>query len=314
MNTFVAIPIPADQICAGGNDRQTFDADALAELAASIKQNGLAQPPTVRPMKDGRYEIVAGERRVRAMRDVLAWPEIPVILREMDDETASAIMLSENTARADLNPVEEARAYRKRLDAGWRMARLCEVSGRRQRVVEQHLALLALPEDIQHYVNTRALPMSYAMLLDTLDTNRQRIAVRIYNQTPGMTLIRWRDVVARLRDEQARDQPTLFGAADLFTVQELSAASKGRQAVTGVPRNISVPPVRRAPKENMATIFERHLLDLKSEGHLEAAAAVGNLYNTFVGLGFITVTSNLALPTRNPHVGTVGENLHETLI
>ncbi|MCP4644493.1 MAG: ParB/RepB/Spo0J family partition protein, partial [bacterium] len=86
--------VPARHIVAGTNDRQVFNAAELAELAASIDEHGLAQPPTLRPIDDDRFEIVAGERRVRAMRDVLKWSEIPALVRAMDDETASAIMLA----------------------------------------------------------------------------------------------------------------------------------------------------------------------------------------------------------------------------
>lgn len=315
MNAMTTVPVAVSAIRAGANDRRLFDPDALETLARSIRQNGLAQPPTLRPMPDGSYEIVAGERRVRAMLDVLGWTEIPAIVRTLDDDTASAIMLSENTARADLNPIEEAEAYRKRLDAGWPMARLVEVSGKRVRAIEQHLSLLALPADIQHYVATRALPMNYAVLLDGLDTNRQRIAARVYNQTPGMTLIRWRDLLQRLGEEQALDGQSALFDLDAWTVPAaLTAPSKGRGAVTGVPAGVDVPPVRRAAREGMAAVMERYLLDLEAAGHPTAAQAVGNLYNAFVAMGVVIVTSNLQLPARHPGIGTVGDNLHEEVL
>ncbi len=82
--------IPADLIDAGPNDRQTFSESALVELAASIAAHGLAQPPTVRPVGD-RFEIVAGERRGRAMRDVLGWATIPALVRTMTDAEASTV-------------------------------------------------------------------------------------------------------------------------------------------------------------------------------------------------------------------------------
>lgn len=309
------ISVAVSAIRAGANDRSLFDPDALETLASSIRQNGLAQPPTLRPMPDGMYEIVAGERRVRAMSDVLGWAEIPAIVRPLDDEAASAIMLSENTARADLNPIEEAQAYRKRLDAGWTMERLAEVSGKRVRAIEQHLLLLSLPLDIQHYVATRALPMNYGILLDGLDANRQRIAARVYNQTPGMTLIRWRDVLQRLGEEQTLDNQTALFDLDAWSVPAvLTAPSKGRSAVTGVPAGTAVPPVRHAAREGMAAVMERYVLDLEAAGHLTAAQAVGNLYNVFVAMSAVVVTSNLQLPARHPEVGTVGDNLHDVVL
>ena len=102
--------IPVSSIAAGNNDRKEFDPVKLEELAASIAAHGLAQPITVRPLSGliPGFEIVAGERRFRAISRVLQWDTIPAIVRDLDDEAASAIMLAENTGRADLNPIEEA--------------------------------------------------------------------------------------------------------------------------------------------------------------------------------------------------------------
>ena len=108
--------VQAALIVRGDNDRKHFDAEALAELAGSIERDGLAQPITVRPVATG-LEIVAGERRFRAMTEVLGWTLIPAIVRELDDRAASAIMLAENLSRVDLDPVAEAEAYASRMEA-----------------------------------------------------------------------------------------------------------------------------------------------------------------------------------------------------
>ena len=116
--------VPIDAIAPGDNDREDFDAAALQELADSIGQYGLAQPITVRPVGRDRFQIVAGERRWRACR-LLGWPTIPALVREMDDETASGVMLLENVQRAELNPIEEARAYARRMARfGWDVDRV----------------------------------------------------------------------------------------------------------------------------------------------------------------------------------------------
>jgi len=115
--------IPVEKIIVGNNDRKQFNQQGLAELATSIAEHGLAQPPTLRPVIDGMYEIVAGERRTRAMRDVLKWKFIPAIVRDLDDQQASAIMLIENIERKDLNPMEEAQAYSERMKRfAWRIS------------------------------------------------------------------------------------------------------------------------------------------------------------------------------------------------
>lgn len=109
--------VPVEHIVRGDNDREDFNPTGLLELADSIRANGLAQKPVYRKRADGMYEIVAGERRTRAMRDLLGWRHIPAeVSEDMDDRTASAIMLSENRGRRNLNPIEEARGYAKRLD------------------------------------------------------------------------------------------------------------------------------------------------------------------------------------------------------
>src|SRR5690348_15618000 len=102
--------VPADQIVAGLNDRETFHLGDLEALAANIAANGLLQPPVYRKLGAG-YQIIAGERRTRAMRDVLHWPLIPALVVEMDDEAAVAAMGSENRCRVQLNPIEEAKGY-----------------------------------------------------------------------------------------------------------------------------------------------------------------------------------------------------------
>src|SRR3990167_1299050 len=112
--------IAARKIDQGANDRTVFNAEALDDLAASIRDNGLAQPITVRPVRRGRYEIVAGERRFRACAHLLGWTSVPCIVRDMDDAQAAAVMLAENVARADLDPADEALAYQSRIERyGW---------------------------------------------------------------------------------------------------------------------------------------------------------------------------------------------------
>jgi len=111
--------IAADLIRPGDNDRTEFAAKELQELADNIAVNGLAQPVTVRPVEPDligtRYEIVCGERRYRACTQILGWDSVPVIVRPLSDLQASAIMLAENMARVDLDPISEGRSYAKRI-------------------------------------------------------------------------------------------------------------------------------------------------------------------------------------------------------
>ncbi|WP_164507232.1 ParB/RepB/Spo0J family partition protein [Companilactobacillus furfuricola] len=96
--------------------RTDFDEKSITELSQTISEHGLLQPMVVRSYEDGKYEIIAGERRFRALKK-LNWHKVPVIVKELDDEETASMALIENVQRENLNPVEEARAYRKVLDA-----------------------------------------------------------------------------------------------------------------------------------------------------------------------------------------------------
>jgi ParB/RepB/Spo0J family partition protein len=141
-----------DAIVAGDNDRTEFQAGELEALAQDIAAHGLAQPITVRPVSGrGRpYEIVAGERRYRAhlllqQRDPAAWHSIDALVRPMSDQAADAIMLAENLHRKDLNPLDEAKAYRKRMEKhGWSVAEVAAAAHVSAERVRNRLLLLAM--------------------------------------------------------------------------------------------------------------------------------------------------------------------------
>lgn len=126
--------------------RRRFGTSELAELSASLKANGMAVPILVRPYA-GRYRLVHGERRWRAATS-LGWSEIPAEIRELDDETARWLQLVENVNRADLSPVEEARAFRVMLCGGITQQALAERIGKTRTYVAQKLRLLDLPASL----------------------------------------------------------------------------------------------------------------------------------------------------------------------
>lgn len=295
------IMIPADLIVAGDNDRKEFDEQKLAEFAAAIEKHGLPQEPLVRPLPDGRYEIVFGERRTRAMRDVLKWTEIPCKVREMDDETASALMLAENTNRTDLNPIEEGEGYRKRMERfGWSIEKIARIAGKSIQHVKDRLAIVALAEDVQHFVKTGAFPIGHALLLNGLDINRQRIALRVYNAAKSMPLTRFREeVIAKLRAEQdAESQQSLF-ALELMLVeaveQDAGGPPSGKAARTGAPIDRRMPRVRLSMTDNVGAIMDRYITDLLAQGLETEAAALGNVYNALVAFKWTSVPSGSLL-------------------
>jgi len=204
-------------VFAGDNDRDRFDRGELETLAASIDAVGIITPPTVRPVGD-RYEIIAGERRFRAMTDVLGWSEIPVTVADADDDQAASMMLAENVARVDLDPIAEARAYVKGSRADQPATEVAAAVGVSPGRVRARRALLALEDDIAHLVSRGELPVTYAAPLCRLDANRQRLAIGRYQAEP-MGIDAWRTFCGRLEDDQTLEDSAMFDADTFLTVE-----------------------------------------------------------------------------------------------
>lgn len=148
--------------------RTQFDPAALAELAASIEASGLLQPVVVRP-KDGAFELIAGERRWRAVQQ-LGWAKIPAVVKEADDRTLLTLALIENLQRHDLSPIDEAQGY-ERLQAEFKLpqADIARLTGRNRSTVANLLRLLKLPDDVQRMLQERALSEGHGRALLALE-------------------------------------------------------------------------------------------------------------------------------------------------
>ena len=203
--------VPISQIIPGKNDRTVFDETGLRELADSIKEHGLIQPITVRYTKDcTQFEIVAGERRSRACK-FLEWETIPAIIKVMEDEEASAITLAENIARKSLDPIDEARAYQRRIDEfGWTIEDLAKYAGTSSIHIRFRLKLLKLIPEIQKLIRFGNLSLGYAQILAdaTLDTNFQLTAFATFRDNPKPTPGWFRNIILDLKEKQ--DQGVLF--------------------------------------------------------------------------------------------------------
>ncbi|MBM3512384.1 MAG: ParB/RepB/Spo0J family partition protein [Alphaproteobacteria bacterium] len=143
--------------------RRHFDQKQLDELAASIREKDILQPILVRPAREeGRFEIVAGERRWRAAQQAQLH-DVPVIVREMTDAELLEFALIENLQRADLSAIEEARGYQRMLDEfGHTQERVAEIVGKSRAHVANTLRLLALPEEVQRRIETGELSAGQA--------------------------------------------------------------------------------------------------------------------------------------------------------
>ena len=144
------------------NPRRQFDEADLQDLSRSIAQHGIVQPVVVRPLGEGRYEIIAGERRWRAaQRSGLA--EIPVIIRDVDDRTALEIAIVENVQRSDLNPLDEALGYDQLIaEHGYTQNDLGDIIGKSRSHVANSLRLLKLPEPVRDMLALNKLTAGHA--------------------------------------------------------------------------------------------------------------------------------------------------------
>ena len=150
--------------------RSVFDEDALAELTFSIKEIGLLQPIVVRPLDEGGYELIAGERRLRASKNA-GLGTIPAIIRTTDDADMLRDALLENLHRADLNPLEEAAAYAQMLaDFGCTQEELATRIGRSRPQVTNTMRLLKLPTSVQSKVAAGVISAGHARALLSLET------------------------------------------------------------------------------------------------------------------------------------------------
>jgi ParB family chromosome partitioning protein len=161
--------VPIDLLFPNPNQpRRDFPEAALADLAASIRQRGVIQPLIVRPRREGAgYEIVAGERRWRAAQ-IAQVHDLPVIVRDLTDTEVLEVAIIENIQRADLNPVEEALAYRQLMDRfGHTQERLAEALSKSRSHIANLLRLLNLPEEVQAHLRSGALTAGHARALVT---------------------------------------------------------------------------------------------------------------------------------------------------
>ncbi len=154
--------------------RKQFDEDALAELSDSIAQHGVLQPLLVRPMPDGGYQLVAGERRWRASR-MAGLTEVPVVIRDLTDAQVAELALVENLQRENLNPLEEANGYKELSDKfGYTQEKISEIVGKSRPSIANALRLLNLPEDVQEMVSNGSLSMGHARAILSLEDDKMK--------------------------------------------------------------------------------------------------------------------------------------------
>jgi ParB family chromosome partitioning protein len=193
--------------------RMIFDADALHELSASIREHGVLQPILVRPLGANRYQLVAGERRWRASKEA-GLETIPALVEELDDETALEIAIIENLQREDLSPLEEATMYDRMVrDHGYSIRKLAEKLGKDKGYVENRLRLADAPEEIRELVSVRkdTLSHAYELLKVTDEKKRRRLAARV--ASGELSLVKLRE---RIEGRPTRARPETGDGTETF--------------------------------------------------------------------------------------------------
>lgn len=157
--------------------RKVFDDEKLNELAESISQHGVIQPILVRPLSDGTYQIVAGERRWRASR-IAGLTEIPAVVREMSQEEAMAVALIENLQREDLNPIEESEGIKLLIDKfELTQEEVSKRLGKSRSSVTNSLRILKLPDEVKKYVENSIISTGHAKAILSLESEEKIIEI-----------------------------------------------------------------------------------------------------------------------------------------
>ncbi len=217
--------LPVEKIQRGRyQPRRNFDEDKLRELADSIGAQGMVQPIVVRAVENGMHEIIAGERRWRAAQ-LAGLADVPVVVKEVDDQTAMAMALIENIQRDDLNPLEEAIALHRLLDEfGLTHQQVAQAVGKSRTTVTNLIRLLDLNPDVKALVDQGALEMGHARALLALkDLQQSEAAARVVKK--GLSVRETEALVRRLanpvskpaKKEPEREDPDIRRLLDDLT-------------------------------------------------------------------------------------------------
>lgn len=180
--------------------RKEFRPDELADLEASLRESGLLQPITVRTA-DGGWELIAGERRLRAASR-LGWPDIPAVVKDVDDRTLLVLALVENLQRANLNPLEEAEGYQRLLDEfSLTQQQVADVVGKDRTTVANTLRILQLPASVRRMLADGQLSAGHARALLALGNEREITDLAREVTANGLSV---REVERRAREQKPK--------------------------------------------------------------------------------------------------------------
>ena len=212
--------------------RKIFDEEALGELAKSIADHGVIQPLLVRPMTDGSYQLIAGERRWRASR-MAGLTEVPVVIREMSDSEAMELALVENLQREDLNPIEEARGFQLLMETyALTQEQAASRVGKSRPAVANAMRLLLLPDDVLQMVETGVLSAGHARALLGLAQSDDMVALAKQIVEKGLSVRETERLVKTAtqdkpkREKRVKKRDVFFDEAELAFSEALGRKAK----------------------------------------------------------------------------------------
>lgn len=220
--------------------RKIFSEEALNELADSIREHGVLQPLLVRPLPGGSYQLVAGERRWRASR-MAGLQEVPVVIREMDEEQAMEIALIENLQREDLNAIEEATGYKQLMERyGMTQEQVAKRVGKSRPAIANALRLLNLPQKVMDMVGEGEVSPGHARALLAFD-DQDRIVEIAQKVKTGKYSVRDIEQMAKNQDEKkekaakAPEEPAWGGKSAFLTEMEIAMSMEMGRKVRIIP-------------------------------------------------------------------------------
>ncbi len=187
--------------------RLAFDPATLDELASSIREHGVLQPILVRPIDDGRYQLIAGERRWRASR-IAGLATIPALVEDIDDDTALEISIIENLQREDISPLDEAAMYDRMIrEHGYSIRRLADKLGKDKGYLENRLRLADAPPEVRELVSLRKDTLSHAYELMKVQDPKKRRRLADQVARNELSLVKLRERIEGRRPQVVDDVP-----------------------------------------------------------------------------------------------------------
>lgn len=259
--------VPLDRIDPNPDQpRLTFDEDSLQELAASITEHGVLQPILVRPGTEGRYQLIAGERRWRSAQ-IAGLRNIPALVEDIDDDTALEIAIIENLQREDLSPLDEAIMYeRMTTEHGYSLRKLAQKLGKDKGYIENRLRLADAPSEIKQLVSLRKDTLSHAYELLKVDDARKRRKLAEQVARGELSLVKLRE---RIDGRPAREPVEVEPVPEAEVVE---AGDVGPEPVTETPR--AADGDLQSAKERLAEALDELSAALRTQDALRGATDV----------------------------------------